>query len=195
MNETPAIRDTGLSHSAKYRQRHTLGIYHPRSLIPKTDLEKLYLQEKYSIQEIATLLGCGHDTVRDQIRFHKIPTRTVTEGVRLAALKGKMGHPGNSYRRKNRYTVEDGYLLVYQPEHPRANKRGRVREHILVWEKMHHQPLPQGWIIHHLNGIRSDNRPENLAAAPSRNHYDLINALTQRIRQLEVNEVERLKNE
>lgn len=182
-----------LSHSAIYRQRHAMGIYKPRFLLNKADLERLYLDQKKSIEEIAILFGCCHDTIRDQLHYYKIPTRTSAEGVSLAAKKGKLGHPGNNYRRKNGYTVEDGYLLVYQPEHPRANKRGRVREHILVWETTHHQPLPQGWIIHHLNGIKSDNRPENIVGVPSRNHYDLITALTQRIRALET-EIERIKN-
>ena len=146
-----------------------MGIYpRPRFLINKAELGKLYLEENKSIQEIATLFGYG--------------------GVRLAAQKGKLGHPGNKHRLKSGPVLENGYVRIYKPEHPRANRRGRVLEHIVVWEETHHQPLPQGWIVHHLNGIRSDNRPENLAAAPSRNHYDLITALTRRIRQFEEEE-------
>jgi len=30
-------------------------------------------------------------------------------------------------------------------------------EHRLVWEK-HNGPLPSDWIVHHLNGVRTDNR-------------------------------------
>ena len=138
-----------LSHSALYRQRHARGIYpRPRFLMDKGHLERLYLKEKNSIQEIATLSSCCHDTVRDQLHYYKIPTRTSAEGVKVAAEKGKLGHPGNKHRLKSGYTVERGYHLIYQPEHPRANKRGRVLEHILVWEETYHQPLPQGWIIH-----------------------------------------------
>lgn len=182
-----------LSHSAFYRRQHAMGIYHPRRLFDKADLERLYLKENKSMQEIATLLGCCHDTIRDQLRYYQIPTRTFTEGVRLAAKKGKLGHPGNTFRRKNGSVLEKGYLLVYCPGHPRANRNGRIREHIFIWERTHRQPLPKGWLIHHLNGIKSDNRVENLVATPSRSHYDLITALSQRIRELE--EMEKFKNQ
>ena len=184
-----------LSHSAFYRRRHAMGIYQPSRLFAKADLESLYLKETKSMEEVATLLDCCRDTIRDQLRYYQISTRTSIQGVRLAAKKGKLGHPGNTFRRKNGYVLEQGYLMVYCPEHPRANKHGRVREHILIWEKTHNQPLPKGWLIHHLNGIKSDNRPKNLVATPSRNHYDLITALSQRIQELESRVIEGLRNE
>lgn len=65
-------------------------------------------------------------------------------------------------RRKDRVVV-NGYVLVKAPDHPRAGSRtGRVREHILVMETTLGRRLLQGEEIHHKNGDRSDNRPENL---------------------------------
>ena len=80
-----------------------------------------------------------------------------------------------------------GYIQVYAPSHPRAVNGKYVMEHILVWEQAHNQSLPDGWVIHHLNGIRDDNRPENLLALPYRKHHNgLVNkALQERIRELE----------
>ena len=178
-----------LSHAAIYRQRRAMGIYpRPHFQFKKEDLEKLYLNEKKSLKEISSLLGCGRDTITDWLRYFGIPIRTLAEGYSLAVEKGRLRHrgsKGNRHNWKGEKLIVKGYVYVYRPGHPRANKSNRVLEHILVWETAHEQPLPQGWIIHHLNGDTMDNRSENLVASPSRNHYDFISALSARIKYLE----------
>lgn len=78
-----------------------------------------------------------------------------------------------------------GYVLLYKPEHPRAGKGHRVLEHIVVWEEANGKSLPAGWIIHHLNGIKTDNRLKNLVALPSKKHYLVLEAKAKRIQELE----------
>ena len=78
-----------------------------------------------------------------------------------------------------------GYVFVRKPEHVRANRNGFVREHIIVWEETHGKPLPKGWIVHHLNGIKNDNRPSNLVGFPNRKHYLVLQAKAKRIQELE----------
>ncbi len=56
----------------------------------------------------------------------------------------------------------DGYILVYKPEHPNANRDGYTREHHLVMEEHLGRFLKRGERVHHMNGNRSDNRLENL---------------------------------
>jgi len=47
---------------------------------------------------------------------------------------------------------------------------GRKRyEHALVWEAAY-GPRPKGWVMHHLNGERLDNRLRNLLAMPRGMH-------------------------
>jgi len=49
---------------------------------------------------------------------------------------------------------KNGYAVVLSPEHPRADRRGYVREHILIAEKVLGRLIPRGVLIHHANGTK-----------------------------------------
>ena len=73
--------------------------------------------------------------------------------------------------RGGRYYHEAGYILIYAPEHPHANK-GYVFEHRLVVEKALGRYLNPNEQIHHINDIRDDNCLENLQ--PINHHRQTI---------------------
>jgi hypothetical protein len=92
----------------------------------------------------------------------------------------KYGDPLAYASYRYRYT-NGGYIYLYRPAHPMADKTGRVAEHRLVLSEKtgpgahpcHWCGLTVSWdkkwpgdrdalVPDHLNGDRADNRPENL---------------------------------
>jgi len=63
---------------------------------------------------------------------------------------------------RNRRIRKDGYAAVWAPGHSEAQVSGYALEHRVVMSEILGRPLYPGENAHHLNGVRDDNRPENL---------------------------------
>ncbi|KKN71823.1 hypothetical protein LCGC14_0416770 [marine sediment metagenome] len=79
-----------------------------------------------------------------------------------------------------------GYVIILKPQGYENLKHRYVFEHRVIWEKANGK-LPEGYVIHHLNGIKDDNRLENLVPLPRSAHSGstVLNVFKSRIRELE----------
>lgn len=112
-----------------------------------------HLIEVQQLQQriVAERLGCHVSTIERACRAHGLRTQ------RTGPRSGE-GHPNW----KGGRLLVGGYLYLYRPEHPLATRGGYVLEHRLVAEAKLGRPLTRDEVVHHRNGVRADNRPENL---------------------------------
>lgn len=157
------------------------------------DLYRMYHEEKLSQKDIAKQLGVTQGAVFYWMKRHEVSSRDMTEARRAASDAGRNSGSRNGRWGGGRH-IANGYWRVLLPSHPKADRHGYVREHVLIWEESNGASLPLGWHVHHKNGDKTDNRPENLEAMSHQKHRDLIPSLLRRIGELE-NEVRRLSDD
>lgn len=87
-------------------------------------------------------------------------------------LKWARAHPEHwSFWKGGKIRSKVGYVWVLNYTHPRRNKRcNRIAEHRLVLEAKLGRLLKKGECVHHLNGVKDDNRPENLVLTTAWQH-------------------------
>ena len=66
--------------------------------------------------------------------------------------------------------TSNGYVIIHSPQHPNKNGSGYVYEHRLVMEKHLGRLLCKDEIVHHKNGVRDDNKIENLELTTHKKH-------------------------
>ena len=76
------------------------------------------------------------------------------------------------YQFKGRCGDSRGYIKIYMPDHPNAVGK-KVLEHRLVMEKYLGRYINSDEIVHHINGIKDDNRIENLQLMTRSKHNGL----------------------
>lgn len=94
------------------------------------------------------------------------------------------GHNFRGKIKKRRCIDDDGYILIYKPDHPFRNRHGYVREHRLVMEAHIGRYLTPEEVIHHINKDKQDNRIENLMLFPNHSEhvtYELTKDMSGRI--------------
>lgn len=77
---------------------------------------------------------------------------------------------------KQKKFSQTGHIMIYKPKHHRADKYGWVFEHIVIWEEFNKIEIPTGYVVHHINEIKTDNRIENLTIMPRGEHIAYHNS-------------------
>lgn len=90
--------------------------------------------------------------------------------------KGLLGTKNGTYCGKNngmwkggKNVDKDGYIMILKKDHP-YTRNGYVAEHRLIMEKKIGRILNRDEIVHHKNGIKSDNRLSNLVLMKKIDH-------------------------
>lgn len=134
-----------------------------------------WLREKYwgeglPAYQMANIAGVSNVTILYWMKKHGIPRRKLGEWwkgkTHTALARKKIGDALRGERspmwRGGRTRDKRGYITVLRPGHPNAGGRGHVYEHRLVMSEHLGRPLESWEAVHHKNGIKDDNRIENL---------------------------------
>jgi len=162
------------------------------------EMDKLY-KEEYSLKDIAVYLGCTYETIRYHLlkRGIKLRGRGMQTQRSRAKYSGDKHHGWNGGRYKH-----NGYTYILKSEHPNSDINGYIPEHRFIMEQYLNQKfsdspalkngfLRKDWIVHHINGLKSDNQIGNLQALPKKEHSSWLHYKEQ-IKNLE-HEVRKLK--
>ena len=79
----------------------------------------------------------------------------------------KFGTFDNPQYRGGRTIDKNGYAQIKCEDHPRADSRGYVYEHLLIAEVELGRRIRVDENIHHINGDNSDNSPSNIIVLDS----------------------------
>jgi hypothetical protein len=82
--------------------------------------------------------------------------------ARLTRYGDPLGKPESRRSNGNGYIDRNGYIILYAPENPNSSKTGKLMEHRMVMSNFIGRTLYKDETVHHKNGIRNDNRIENL---------------------------------
>ncbi|MDD4802631.1 MAG: hypothetical protein PHF24_06805 [Syntrophomonas sp.] len=117
--------------------------------------KKDYNTTRKCISKTCAYCGEPYLAARKEQTFCSLSCATSSNNLGRKGEKAKNWRGGLIHRK-------DGYIEVYAPDHPMAHKDGYIYEHRLVEKNKHPFTFPSALPVHHLNGLKNDNRPENI---------------------------------
>lgn len=162
--------------------------------IDRDEVVRMYAEKMLSTVQIANAVGLTPGAVRSILVRRNVKMRDGKESHRVRFPQGRNGNIAANWKGGTRRGGSSGcYIMVHSPHHPFCDGDGYVMQHRLVMEQAINRHLTPEEVVHHMNGIKDDNRLENLELLPSkaahvRRHFSAV----QRMHELEA-ENQRLK--
>lgn len=122
-----------------------------------------HIKEGKHIRYPLGMLSC--ESCKQRFPVYKIGVTTcsrICRGVALSKLQTGEKNPNWKGGKSILKDAGNGYVKIKMHNHPSKDARGYVLEHRLVMETIIGRPLRRNEYVHHKNGNRLDNRPENL---------------------------------
>jgi hypothetical protein len=124
----------------------------------------------YTTKEAMDILDVTKPGLLFMVRKYEIRTKRIEKWNRLMLSTTDVDALKDRPRRKRRSgemrqttrVTRWGYVERYHPRHPCANTSGFVPEHKLVMERKIGRQLTQKEVVHHIDGDRANNHPDNL---------------------------------
>ena len=85
----------------------------------------------------------------------------ISDLARERCIASRVGKVGGNFK-TGRFIDRNGYVQIWKPEHKNARMGGYIHEHRLVMSEYIGRPLYPYENVHHKNGIRTDNKIDNL---------------------------------
>lgn len=108
---------------------------------------------------------CGSERLKNKPEEWKSKEkiRTRIKGRKKLGLSTDLSISYKRARNMDKWkSISNGYIVIGRPNHPNARKSGMMFEHVFVMSEYLKRPLAKHENVHHKNGLRYDNRIENL---------------------------------